>query len=96
MELKLTYHLTITKGNEVVNELEGNGINALMQLSKTISQVLNKKNYYNVVKTHKTELHSVFGKSLKITIWYNVIDGEPLTCYRYIFKGEDLEKVYNY
>lgn len=97
MNLDLKYELKITKEGEVVNEFDGEGVVALVELSKTISMVMNRKSYHNLVRTRKNETYDMNGnKVLKVTMVFNVIEGLPYTTYEYKFYGSDLMNVYNY
>lgn len=97
MSLDLKYELKITKEGEVVNEFDGEGVAALVALSNTISMVMNKKSYHNLVRTRKNETYDTNGnKVLKVTMVFNVVEGLPYTTYEYKFYGSDLMNVYNY
>lgn len=97
MNLDLKYELKITKEGEVVNEFDGEGVAALVGLSKVISMVMNKKSCHNLVRTRKNETYDINGnKVLKVTMVFNVVEGLPYTTYEYKFYGSDLMNVYNY
>lgn len=95
-DLKLKCELIIEKNDEKVNEFNYENIKALKELNKVLSEILNKKNFYNIIKTKINYYKYSDDKRLEILIKYkhDYYNESVIFNYLYKFSGESLKEIY--